>query len=379
MTGWERTTSPELGHRKAPMGADTRMNPLDAYTRYAQVIRHQVDQSVATWLGGQLASERALGPDVARVVDALLSLGTRGGKRIRAVLLSLAYEGTGGEGGASRVVNAAVAIELLQVYMLVHDDWMDGDLVRRGGPSVHKMLGDAFDSVPLGNATAVLAGDFASALAQEAMLAVDVNPALLLNATRRFARIQHDVVLGQVMDVCSEVRPLADLLVSYVEQMHAKKTGAYTVGGPLAIGALLAGATPSQVAAFDAFAAPLGVAFQLRDDLLGTFGAPESTGKPRFGDLRQGKRTSLVAAFLANASEVERTLLTAVLGHPNADEAACEKLAAAIESSGARARVEARVTELLDLARSKLGTIELLPEHELVLEGAIRALGERAS
>jgi geranylgeranyl diphosphate synthase, type I len=361
------------------MGAQSRMTALEAYALYANLVRDRVDRAVVASLGSDLASERELGADVGRVVEALFSLGTRGGKRIRAVLLSLAYEGLGGEGGAERVTNAAVAIELLQVYMLVHDDWMDGDLVRRGGPSVHKMLADGFGSTSLGDATAILAGDFACALAQEAMLSVDAKKESLVAAARRFARIQHDVVLGQVMDVCGELRSIDDLSFARVERMHAKKTGAYTVGGPLAIGALLAGAGEAQVAAIDAFAEPLGIAFQLRDDVLGTFAASEKTGKARFGDLRQGKRTALVASFVAVAEPAGLALLNEVLGRADADESAFAKLADLIESSGARARVDARVSELLAIAHQRLPALGFRGEEAFILEGAITSLGERAS
>lgn len=376
---------PNMGHRQAP-GTERRMTALDdpsialardAFASYSASVRLRVDRAVDTWLGDKLATARALGAEVTFVIDALRSLGTRGGKRVRAALLSLAYDGAGGRGGSDRVVDAAVAVELMQVYMLVHDDWMDGDLVRRGGPSVHKMLGDAFESKSLGDATAILAGDFASALAQEAMLSVDVAPEALLAATRRFARVQHDVVLGQVIDVCAETRSLASLTLPKVEAMHAKKTGAYTVGGPLAIGALLAGAY--DVSAIDAFAEPLGVAFQLRDDVLGTFGDPTATGKPRFGDLRQGKRTGLVAALIAADATKGTAALAPVLGNAAADDAACAEVASLMTASGARDRVESRVEELLELARSRVSQLGFGPEETLVLEGAIRALGERAS
>lgn len=364
---------PELEQRRVAPTAQR--EAYEAFARYGAEVRGRVDHAVDDWLGARLAGARTLGAEVTFVVDALRSLGTRGGKRVRAVLLSLAYDGRGGRGGAERVVNAAVAIELMQVYLLVHDDWMDGDLVRRGGPSVHKMLGDAFGSTSLGDATGILAGDFASALAQEALLSVDVAPEALLAASRRFARVQHDVVLGQVVDVCAETRSLDALALADVEAMHARKTGAYTVGGPMAIGALLAGAF--EVGAIDAFAEPLGVAFQLRDDVLGTFGDPATTGKPRFGDLRQGKRTALVAALLATDADAKRALAP-VLGVADASDEACAAVAERIVASGARARVEARVEELLELARSRAPALGFGHEQALVLEGAISALGERS-
>src|SRR5262249_23537715 len=156
------------------------------------------------------------------------------------------------------------ALEILHAYLLVHDDWMDQDEVRRGGPSVHVMLRRAVSDDRLGDAAAILAGDFGSAMAQRLLLQVEAPAAHLAEAAKVFARIQEDVVLGQTLDLLD---PSCD-----VETKHDLKTGSYTVRGPLALGAALAGASDERRAALERFGAPLGVAFQLRDDLLGVFG-----------------------------------------------------------------------------------------------------------
>jgi geranylgeranyl diphosphate synthase type I len=159
--------------------------------------------------------------------------------------------------------------------------------------------------------------------------------------------------------------------------MHDLKTGSYTVRGPLAIGAILAGATPEQRAALDRFASPLGVAFQLRDDLLGTFGDPKTTGKPAGNDLRRGKRTALVAA-LADDAEAQ-PLLKRVLGVAEASDADVAAVVTRMETSGARARVEARLRELLAAAERELASAPLGALGKGWLHGAVRALGERDS
>src|SRR5262249_26685166 len=139
-----------------------------------------------------------------------------------------------------------------------------------------------------GDAAAILAGDHASALAQQALFAVPRPAERVLEAARLFACIQEDVILGQLLD-------LRGASGSSVEAMHDLKPGSYTVRGPLCLGAVLAGAPESVQEGLVRFAAPLGVAFQLRDDLLGTFGDPRETGKPAGNDVRCGKHTALVA------------------------------------------------------------------------------------
>lgn len=351
-----------------PSSAPTDPRPRTSFDAFMARVKGRTERALADYLTAEEARRAELGPAVAEVLAAVRSLATRGGKRFRAVLAACAYEGAGGDPTAFD--GALVALELLQVYFLVHDDWMDGDLVRRGGPTVHAMLRER-RSEKLGDAAAILAGDWACAAAQEALATVRVSPDRSAEAARAFARMQSDVVCGQILDVFAE-----SLTEAAVERMHALKTGAYTVRGPLELGAALAGATPEHARALVAFAEPLGVAFQLRDDLLGTFGDPAVTGKPRYGDLAQKKRTCVVVSALASdaRAEVERLLS---LDAPSEDDAA--RAARAIEAAGVRGAIERRLASLLADARGRLAAVPTSREARDVLEGAVLALGERAS
>ena len=135
----------------------------------------------------------------------------------------------------------------------------------------------------------ILAGDLASAWSREALLELELPAERVRAAAREMATVEADVIAGQILDVQSAARDARD-----VEAVHALKTASYSVRGPVVMGARLAGASDAQVMALTAFAVPLGVAFQLRDDVLGTFGDPRATGKPAGNDLRAGTRTALV-------------------------------------------------------------------------------------
>jgi geranylgeranyl diphosphate synthase type I len=342
-----------------------------AFGAFARATKAAVDADLATWLTARASEARRHADDAGIVADAVRALATRGGKRVRAVLLGATYEACG---GTSPVRMALVAIELLQTYLLIHDDWMDDDDVRRGGPSVHAMLRERFGSSRAGDVAGVLAGDYAAALALEALSETPVPPARVTEAVREFARIQTSVIIGQLIDVRAAAKGTPS-----VEAMHDLKTGSYTVRGPVAMGAILAGASPDVRAALDAFARPLGVAFQLRDDLLGTFGDPASTGKPRGSDIRQGKRTAIIAEL--ESSPLAAPLLARAHGVRDAAAGDVEALVALMVSSGAKARVEARLASLLKQARTELDRTGLertgAPRGVLVLRGAIAALGER--
>ena len=350
---------------------------LAAFAAFSARVRVSVDTELSAFVARRVVAARAHGGDVQAVVDALAALATRGGKRVRPVLLAAAYQACGGEGGAERVVLAGLALELLQAYLLIHDDWMDDDDVRRGGPSVHAMLRIAFGSIRMGDSAAILAGDHASALAQEVLLSVPAPAERVLEAAQLFARIQEDVVYGQLLDLRAGARHDAASGPEDVEAMHDLKTGSYTVRGPIALGAILAGASAEQRRGLAAYAHPLGIAFQLRDDLLGTFGEAKTTGKPVGNDLRQGKRTALVAE-LATDADAQR-LLPRVLGVVDAPDEEVAALLARMVACGAKRRVEARLDALLATARAALVVAPIEGSTRAVLLGSVLALGERES
>jgi geranylgeranyl diphosphate synthase type I len=333
-------------------------------------VRGQVEARLAVWLEERVARARAQGSDVAIVADGVRQLTLRGGKRLRAVLLAAAYVACGGT-AVEAVVPAGAALELFQTYLLVHDDFMDGDATRRGGPSLPALMSASFASCHAG-AMSILAGDLACAWSQQALFETDLPAPRLLRASRELARVHEEVVAGQVLDVaaaCSDPRA--------VEAMHALKTASYSVRGPVVMGAHLAGATEDQVVALASFAEPLGVAFQLRDDLLGTFGDPATTGKPAGNDLREGKRTALVVEALRDDGAA--AALRDVLGRKDAPDEDIRAAVARIEGCGARARVEARIADLSARALEALGRASLTARGRALLEGAACALTERRS
>lgn len=350
-----------------------RASDPETFAALLDVVRARVDAALAAWLAPKVEAAGRIGAETAAAARAVERLAIRGGKRMRAALVAAAYEGCGGAGDGA--IAGMLAVELLQVYLLVHDDWMDDDDVRRGGPAVHVELRGVLGSRKLGDACGVLAGDLASSYAQEALLESDAPAAHVLRAARVFAKIQEDVVSGQIAEMTAG--SVASARAPSVEQIYALKTASYTVTGPLALGAALAGADEARVADVARFGRPLGVAFQLRDDLLGVFGDPTATGKPVWNDLRQGKRTALVAALEGDANG--DALLRRVLGRADASDVDLEAVVRAMETSGARGRVEARLRGLCEEARGVLASMPLEGRARAWLEGAVAALGERSS
>jgi geranylgeranyl diphosphate synthase type I len=216
--------------------------------------------------------------------------------------------------------------------------------MRRGGPSVHATLRRAYGQEHLGDSLAILAGDLACAQAWALLLRAPFPEGRAQEGYRTFVRMQQEVVLGQHLDLIHSKN---------VAAVHRLKTGSYTVPGPLRLGALLADASEAQIEALVAYGEPLGEAFQIRDDLLGTFGDPEVTGKGIASDLREGKHTALIAEAERSLPERELAALRAVLGRRDASE---EELlsARAILDGEVRQKVEASTNALVEEALQSL-------------------------
>ncbi len=344
--------------------------PTAAFAAFARDVKAGVEAELEASAAARRTWAAAIGPDAAAVVSALFDVATRGGKRIRPALLAAANLACGGAKKDPAAMRAGVALEILHAYLLVHDDWMDDDEVRRGGPSAHASLRGRYGSRQLGDACAILSGDFGQAFAFEALATLAVPAERALAAVREVSRMLADVVAGQVLDVTG-----ASHTREAVEAMHRLKTSSYTTRTPLVLGAILAGAPPETCEALRAAGEPLGVAFQLSDDLLGTFGDPAKTGKSARGDLRRGKRTALVAEL--EDDRAARQLLPRVLGVEDAPDEEVDALVARMVEGGAKARVEARVVALLDDSRARIAALRLRDEGTALLLGAVEMLGAR--
>lgn len=367
-----KQTSDETRQRARQGAADP---ATAAFGATLAATRREVDARLEAMLDEERAQAARHGPDTAAVSASVRELTLRGGKRARPALAVAGFVATPGSdaGDLGAVYGAGVALELLQTYLLIHDDWMDGDVTRRGGPTVHVLLGQHYKDARLGEVGAILAGDYACALAQKALFkAAGPSPHGASVATA-FARMQRDVVFGQILDVGARAED--------VETMHELKTASYTVMGPVELGAHLAGADVATLTALRGYARPLGVAFQMCDDLLSAFGSEASTGKARGNDLRAGKRTAVVVEAEHRMSPAERSILAVAYGHPGASVEAVEAAIAVLDRCGARAAVEARRDALLGQSLEALeGGVAggvVTERGALILRGAARALAVR--
>ena len=256
----------------------------------------------------------------------------RGGKRIRAILMILGYRLYGGEG--DEIMKAAAALELVQSYFLIHDDIMDESDLRRGKATIHRIYeararGKVRNPGRFGENSAIIAGDLANIYAIQLFQSSDFPHERKSKALEELLRIMEYTGYGQLIDVYSAI--MDEFTERDLLTLHEYKTANYTIYGPLALGAILAGGDPE---VFKDFAIPIGIAFQLQDDILGLFGTEEKIGKPVTSDLAEGKKTLLIIKALENASGEEKEVINKALGNPEVTLEELEKVREIVRRTG---------------------------------------------
>ena len=320
-------------------------------------LRSQIDGVLADFTKARSNALVDIGSELQPVAAAMTEFITDGGKRFRPIFAYLGYLGTGAT-PRPEILKACTALELVHVCALIHDDVMDGSDTRRNKPAIHRLFQSLHtDSSYQGNserfglASAILLGDLALVWADRLLVESGITREEFINAQEVFSDMRDELMAGQYLDVLEGA--LATTSVERSLKVARFKSGKYSIERPLHFGAALAG-RPEFNETYSKFGLPLGEAFQLRDDVLGVFGDPKVTGKPAGDDIREGKRTVLIAVTMENSSSTERNIVTSALGNPSLSDSQVEEIQGIIKGTGALSEVEKLITELTDQAISAL-------------------------
>lgn len=346
-----------------------------------------VEASLREFFESRAELVRSVGDGYTDAVAALESFVLRGGKRVRPVFAWTGWLGAGGDPAGAQAhaaLRTASALELVQACALVHDDIIDASSTRRGFPTVHVEFADQHSAqqwsggaAEFGRAVAILLGDLALAWADDMVRESGLDHAALTRISPVWSAMRTEVLGGQFLDISGEVR--ADESVESALRVNRFKTAAYTIERPLHLGAAMAGADSALIEAYRTFGTDIGIAFQLRDDLLGVFGDPDVTGKPSGDDLRAGKRTVLFAVALERADAKDPTaaaLLRDAIGTDLTD-AQIERLRSIITDLGAVADTEQRIADLTERALTALERSTATDESKRLLREMAVAVTRR--
>jgi geranylgeranyl diphosphate synthase type I len=387
-------------------------------------LRDQVGQDIEDFLRRQRPVLLGASEELLPGLEALSSL-LAGGKRLRPAFCYWGWRGAGGP-DCPQILAAAAALELLHAGALVHDDVMDGSDTRRGQPSLHRQFADRHaarrwhgSAQAFGASAAILLGDLLLSWTDQMYQASGLPPEALRCGQPVLDLMRTEVMAGQYLDLLGQAA--GDGTVESALRVVEYKTAKYTIERPLQLGAALAhgaalagdtalshdaalpydaalahgaalagdtalthGQAPTAdttsaiAAAYAAYGLPLGVAFQLRDDILGLFGDPAQTGKPAGDDIREGKRTVLLAITGARASAPQAAIIGRRLGDPQLDEAGVADVRAVITGTGALAECELMIDRHVAEALSALDAAPIADEAKTALaELAVTATARR--
>ncbi len=321
-------------------------------------IREAIDAELLEFTKARSSELNAIDSELAPVAKALSDFVTDGGKRFRPIFAYLGYLGPGSTPNQN-FLKACAALELVHVCALIHDDVMDGSDSRRNKPALHKHFEElhkknSYKGEPskFGVAAAILLGDLALSWSDQMISESGISTLDASRAAPIFHEMRAELMAGQYLDVLEGSIAKFDLERS--RKIARYKSGKYSIERPLQFGASLAGESKELHKVFSNYGLPLGEAFQLRDDILGVFGDSAITGKPSGDDIREGKRTVLMALTASRLSAADHSTLTAALGNPNLDSSQVAQIQQLVKDSGALDECEALIEQLLNEALNSL-------------------------
>ena len=322
---------------------------LEKFNEYAKKMVSKIDAYIYDVVKGE--------PET--LYDAALHLIKAGGKRLRPIIVLAVAETLGAD--PEKALPFAAAVEIVHNFTLIHDDIIDEDEMRRGVPTVHKLWGQAI---------AITAGDLLYAKAFEVLsraVEVGISANRVVKALDYLARACSTIAEGQAMDILFEDRE--DVSIDEYLVMVYKKTGALFEASAVLGGLVVTDDEPT-LNALETFGRNLGIAFQIKDDILGLVGKEEVIGKPVYSDIREGKKTILVVYALQRLDPKKRERLLSILGNKTATREELEEAANLIISTGALDFANRLAREYAEKARVAL---HKLPEKETrrVLEDLI--------
>ncbi len=355
-----------------PAPADS-AGPLDV-----EDLRARVQKALDDFLAVQQPRLDEVSDELGPLLEAIRDL-LRGGKRLRPAFAYWGWRGAGGP-DCPQIVHAATALELLQACALIHDDVMDGSDTRRGIPAAHRRFatlhrGSSWLGSPeaFGVGSAILLGDLCLSWSDELLFASGLPGDAVLRAKPVYDEMRTELMAGQYLDLLEQA--VGGGSVERAMRVVRYKAAKYTIERPLHLGAALAGAPAGLTQTYSRYGLPLGEAFQLRDDVLGVFGDPAETGKPAGDDLREGKRTVLIAAAVDRATPEQAAELRRHLGDPGLTPDGVDTLREVIHDTGAVAHIERLIR---DLTEQSLAALESGPVDEPA-HGVLHALAAAAT
>lgn len=342
-----------------------------------------VDNWLDSYFSSSIQQATLIDPLYADLWEHMRHFITTGGKRIRPYMVMLAYQAFDGD-DIEMIIPVAAAHEILHTSLLIHDDIIDRDFIRRGVPNVIGRYQESYarydmaahDQLHYAQSSALLGGDVLISEAYNIIIESDLPDSDKMRAQKILREAIFEVAGGELIDTEMAFRHDTHVDPDIVTRY---KTSGYSFISPLVTGATLARASADQIASLRLFATHLGLAFQLTDDILGVFGSSEETGKPNDSDIKEGKRSYLALRCIDMLAEHERTKFLQVFGNPSAGEAEINLVRDLMKTSGALQDTEHKIESNRQKSLELLSSLGVTPEYQSALESLVVTATARKS
>ncbi|HAV11831.1 MAG TPA: hypothetical protein DCX32_04830 [Candidatus Moranbacteria bacterium] len=336
--------------------------------------KEKIDKEIEVFLDGKILEISKDDEWVAEGMKYVKDLVLAGGKRIRPALMYWGYKAAGGE-DEEKIMKACVGIELVHIFLLIHDDIIDRSERRHGLETVNlwgerkgRKMFERGDIRRFGYSMATILGDCVYAWANQAILEAKLDPQNTLKAMSYLQDIVSLTVVGQSQDLVIEYKLEAN--EDEISQMYRNKTAKYTFEGPLHLGALLAGADKKVLKSFSSYGVPIGIAFQIQDDILGVFGSEEKLGKSTASDIMEGKKTILTAKVFSDGSIFQQERLQYLLGRKDINSEEINEFQEIVMDSGALKYAKQKAEKYAEQGKSEIEKAPIDEEARQFLIGA---------
>jgi geranylgeranyl diphosphate synthase type I len=328
--------------------------------------KKQIDEELNVYLDDKIKEARKQDFFTANLAKQAKKIILSGGKRLRPAFMCWGYIAGGGK-DREKILKTSISIELVHNFLLMHDDVIDHGKKRHGVETINskyakmgRLFFDQKGAEHFGNSMALIFGDMVSAESSQIIYTSDFPADLIVKALNQVQTIVSQTVVGEIQDVYMDVSGKTS--ESSILEMYRNKTARYTIEGPLNLGAILAGADGKILKVLSAYALPLGVAFQIQDDILGIFGSEKKLGKEVGLDIQEGKKTLMLIKAQEFGTREQKTFLRKVLGKKNISRAEIKKFQEIMIASGALKYVQTLAASLAIKAKKSLVQADIDPE-----------------
>lgn len=344
--------------------------------------KYKVDPLIESFLDEVIEKSEKENLIVTDALKQVKKITLSGGKRLRPALMYWGYLGVGGE-NEKEILRASVGIELIHIFLLIHDDVIDKDKTRHGEETIHTQyarIGKVIskgerESEHFGNSMGIVIGDVIAGISNQIIFSSDFPADLIIKALHHLQGIVAMVAIGEAQDVYIEhCRKATE---REVMEMYKNKTAKYTIEGPLHLGAILGGAKEDVLEKISKFSVPIGIAFQIQDDILGVFGDERKIGKPVGSDIREGKQTILVVKAMEKASLKQKKIIKLLLGKKDLTKDEIEIFKKVIIDTGSLAYAQEISRNLIEEGKGFLDDLEFKNEAKEFLYSIADYMTER--